>query len=130
MQITKYVSPDLLKRFEFHDYNHALAIITQEFPGEWAEIEDCLRRLRITTDELRKSGGNETDIPKKFEEVLAPYDWHEIRIAGDLTIQFYPRRGAKRSNFSHTAIHEKVIRGYIDGHNIDFLKGRIALDLE
>lgn len=32
--------------------------------------------------------------------------------------------------FSQEPFEEKVIPGYIDGHNIDFLKNRIAFDLE
>ena len=117
MDLREYIAPDLLEKFEFYSYNHALEIITQAFPAEWSEIVDCLRQLRITTDDLRESGGNETKIPKKFDDVLYPRGWREIRISGDLHIKFYP-------------FEEKVIPGYIDGHNIDFLKNRIAFDLE
>lgn len=70
MRIEEYVAPDLLEKFEFYNYNHALEIITQAFPEEWGQIEECLRRLSITTDDLREAGGNETNIPKKFDDVL------------------------------------------------------------
>ena len=122
MDLREYIAPDLLEKFEFYSYNHALEIITQAFPAEWSEIVDCLRQLRITTDDLRESGGNETKIPKKFDDVLYPRGWREIRISGDLHIKFYPRQAEP--------FEEKVIPGYIDGHNIDFLKNRIAFDLE
>ena len=56
MDLREYIGPDLLEKFEFCSYNHALEIITQAFPEEWNEIVDCLRRLRITTDDLRESG--------------------------------------------------------------------------
>ena len=121
LDLREYIAPDLLEKFEFYSYNHALEIITQAFPAEWSEIVDCLRQLRITTDDLRESGGNETKIPKKFDDVLYPRGWREIRISGDLHIKFYPRQ---------EPFEEKVIPGYIDGHNIDFLKNRIAFDLE
>ena len=49
MQIEEYVSPDLLEKFEFYNYNHALEIITQAFPEEWGQIVECLRKLSITT---------------------------------------------------------------------------------
>ena len=91
---------------------------------------DCLRQLRITTDDLRESGGNETKIPKKFDDVLYPRGWREIRISGDLHIKFYPRQAEQRGRLSQEPFEEKVIPGYIDGHNIDFLKNRIAFDLE
>lgn len=130
MDLREYIAPDLLEKFEFYSYNHALEIITQAFPAEWSEIVDCLRQLRITTDDLRQSGGNETKIPKKFDDVLYPRGWREIRISGDLHIKFYPRQAEQRGRFSQELFEEKVIPGYIDGHNIDFLKNRIAFDLE
>ena len=130
MDLREYIAPDLLEKFEFYSYNHALEIITQAFPAEWTEIVDFLRQLRITTDDLRESGGNETKIPKKFDDVLYPRGWREIRISGDLHIKFYPRQAEQRGRFSQEPFEEKVIPGYIDGHNIDFLKNRIAFDLE
>ena len=130
MDLREYIAPDLLEQFEFYSSNHALEIITQAFPAEWSEIVDCLRQLRITTDDLRESGGNETKIPKKFDDVLYPRGWREIRISGDLHIKFYPRQAEQRGRFSQEPFEEKVIPGYIDGHNIDFLKNRIAFDLE
>ena len=130
MDLREYIAPDLLEKFEFYSYNHALEIITQAFPAEWSEIVDCLRQLRITTDDLRESGGNETKIPKKFDDVLYPRGWREIRISGDLHIKFCPRQAEQRGRFSQEPFEEKVIPGYIDGHNIDFLKNRIAFDLE
>ena len=126
MDLREYIAPDLLEKFEFYSYNHALEIITQAFPAEWSEIVDCLRQLRITTDDLRESGGNETKIPKKFDDVLYPRGWREIRISGDLHIKFYPRQAEQRGRFSQEPFEEKVI----PGHNIDFLKNRIAFDLE
>lgn len=130
MRVEDYVAPELLDRYEFYSYNHALEILTQAFPSEWANLEDCLRRLSITTDDLREAGGNETNIPKKFDDVLYPYGWREIRISGDLHIKFFPRQAEQRGRFSSTPYEEKIIQGYIDGHNIDFLKGRVAFDLE
>ena len=92
MRISDYIDADLLDRFEFYNYNHAIEIITQAFPKEWSDVVECLRKLDITTDDLREAGGNETKIPKKFDDVLYPCGWREIRISGDLHIKFYPRQ--------------------------------------
>lgn len=99
MRLEDYIDADLLDRFEFYNYNHAVEIITQAFPEEWSNIVDCLRRLDITTDDLREAGGNETNIPKKFDDVLYPYGWREIRISGDLHIKFFPRQADQRDAF-------------------------------
>lgn len=130
MKISDYIAHDILDKFEFYNYNHALEIITQAFPDEWHEIEECLRKLNISKADLQEAGGNETNIPKKFDDVLYPYGWREIRISGDMHIKFYPRKAEQRGRFSNIPYEEHVIENYIDGHNIDFIKNRVAFDLE
>ena len=100
MTVQDYIEKDLLEKFEFYSYNHAIEILTQAFPEEWHALTDCLRRLDITTDDLREAGGNETKIPKKFDDILYPLGWREIRISGDLHIKFYPRQAEQRGRFS------------------------------
>lgn len=126
-----YIDEDLFSRFEFHNYGHALEILHDAFPVEWAEIQDCLRKLTLSVSDIKKAGGNESPIPKKFDEVLYPYGWREIRISGDLIVKKYPRQVAqRRGRFSDVPYETQTIAGYIDGHNIDFLKNRVAFDLE
>ena len=129
MKLEDYIEEDLLEKFEFYNYNHALEIITQAFPDEWENIVACLRQFAISTDDLRQAGGNETNIPKRIDNVLRPMDWNEIKISGDLHVKVYPRKG-KKGRFSDEHTEEKVIKGYIDGHNIDYVKDRVAFDLE
>ena len=54
------ISEDLSEKYEFHNYGHALEILSDAFPTEWEEIQDCLRKLVISVDELKQSGGNES----------------------------------------------------------------------
>lgn len=130
MNTSDCIPHDLLQRFEFYNYNHALEILTQSFPTEWAEIVTCLQHLQITLSDLIEAGGNETNIPKKFDDILYPLGWREIKISGDLHMKFFPRKGNQRGRFSALPNDERIIEGYIDGHNIDFVKGRVAFDLE
>lgn len=131
MKVEKYIKPLLLERFEFFNYGHALEILHDAFPIEWKELQDCLSGLRLTVEDIARAGGNESPIPKKFDEVLYPYGWREIRISGDLIVKKYPRQTVqRRGRFSDEPYEIETISGYIDGHNIDFLKNRIAFDLE
>lgn len=125
----QYIRKDLLDRFEFQNYGHALKILSEAFPDEWKDIQDCLSALNISVEDLTAAGGNETAIPKKFDDILYPRGWREIRITGDLLVKMYPR-GKSRGRFSSEPFDEKLIEGYIDGHNIDFIKGKVAFDLE
>lgn len=127
----EYIPQELLSRFEFYNYGHALEILNSAFPTEWAELQQCLRQLRLTASDIKKAGGNESPIPKKFDDTLYPLGWREIRISGDLTVKKYPRQAVqRRGRFADQPYEIEVIPGYIDGHNIDFLKNRVAFDLE
>jgi hypothetical protein len=82
-------------------------------------------------DDIKTAGGNESPIPKKFDDVLYPFGWREIRISGDLIVKKYPRQASQRKGrFSDEPYETETIEGYIDGHNIDFLKNKVAFDLE
>ena len=130
MDIQKYIPPELTNKFEFDSYGHAIEILTEAFPEEWRELRECLQKLEITRDDIIQEGGNESPIPKKFDEVLYPYGWKEIKITGDLIVKMYPRRANQRGRFSNEPFDQKTIVGYIDGHNIDFVKNKVAFDLE
>lgn len=99
MRISDYIDADLLDRFEFHNYNHAIEIITQAFPDEWSEVVECLRKLNITTDDLREAGGNETKIPKKFDDVLYPLDGEKYEFLVTCTLSFIRDRPIKGDAF-------------------------------
>lgn len=127
----RYIDADIRDRFEFYSYGHALEILHDAFPVEWEEVQTCLRQLRLTVADLKTAGGNESPIPKKFDHVLYPFGWREIRISGDLIVKKYPRQTAqRRGRFADQPYETEKIEGYIDGHNIDFLKNRVAFDLE
>lgn len=130
MEEKKYIQENLLDKFEFQNYGHALEILNEAFPEEWKEIQECLEKLFISVDDIKAAGGNETAIPKKFDDVLYPLGWREIRITGDLLVKLYPRKANQRGRFEKEPFEEKSIEGYIDGHNIDFIKGKVAFDLE
>lgn len=124
--------PDMLReKFEFYNYGHALEILSDAFSDEWREIQECLEKLSISISDIKTDGGNESPIPKKFDDVLYPLGWREIKITGDLLVKLYPRKNAQRRGaFSDEPFEEKTINGYIDGHNIDFIKNKVAFDLE
>ena len=126
-----FIDKELLMKYEFLEYGHALTILRSAFPQEWKELCECLKRFELSCEEIKKAGGNESPIPKKFDDVLYPFGWREIRISGDLEVKKYPRQAAqRRGRFSNEPYESKIIKGYIDGHNIDFLKNRVAFDLE
>jgi len=65
---------------------------------------------------------SESQIPKKYNDILIPRGWQEIKFSGDLHVKVFHRSGS--------LIEERIVTKYIDGHNIDYVKGKIAFDLE
>lgn len=96
MDNKEYIENGLLDKYEFYNYGHALEILHNAFPREWKELQECFRKLTLSLADIKKSGGNESPIPKKFDDVLYPYGWREIRISGDLIVKKYPRQTAQR----------------------------------
>ena len=131
--IDSRIPPELRSKFEFHNFGHALEILSLSRPNEWFEILSALQKFQIPLSAVKKGGGNESDIPKIFDHLLRPKGWKEIRISGDLIVKMYPRlagRGKKKGEFSKTPSSQTTIEGYIDGHNIDYVKNSVAFDLE
>lgn len=125
------VDSSLLRKYEFFNYGHALEILHDAFGEEWQEIQRTLLSVKLSIRDISQAGGNESPIPKKFDDFLYPLGWREIRISGDLTVKKFPRQAVqRRGRFSDVPFETETIYGFIDGHNIDFLKNKVAFDLE
>ncbi len=93
------------------------------FKSEMDELVEALLSFRISTSDIISGGGNESNIPKKISALLHPKGWLETRIEGDLIIRKTVHGEVKETS-------EFLIKDYIDGHKVDYVKGRIAFDLE
>ena len=123
MDCRDYIAEDLWSRFEFFNYGHAVEIIHEAYPEEWHEIEEALRNLKIPLSAVKAPGGSESEIPRLLSAYLRPRGWEEIRITGDLIITATVRD-------SEIAPRVTTLKGWIDGHNIDYVKARVAVDME
>lgn len=61
---SNYISPAILELYSVWDYRHAGAILKTEFPNELADLQAALLHFRFTDEQVRKGGGNESDMPK------------------------------------------------------------------
>lgn len=125
---------DLQDRYKFASYGRAISVLAHGFPEEYAEIVDALRRFSITTDMIRKPGGNESEIPKAIAGILRPQNWYETSIRGDLVIartwktpDGFTKAGKPKFKKNTDEFRRE---NFFDGHKIDFVKGRVALDFE
>lgn len=133
--VERYISPDVCALYDVFSYRHAAAILANSFPEQLREIEQALLSFSITTHDIGIPGGNESDMPKKFSRVLRPANWLEARIQGDLLVrlQEYSEEfleNGKSRKIKLPTTEAKSIRNFIDGHKIDYVKDRVAFDLE
>lgn len=131
MRVVTGISDALLEKYEFFDYGHAMEILSGSYPQEWRELTDCLERFEISLADIAKEGGNKSNIPKTFDDLLFPKGWKEVKITADLLIKKGERSSRSGSHgFKPERVEELTVEGYIDGHNIDFVKSKVAFDLE
>lgn len=123
-EVSRYIDPRVLGRYDVYSYRHAAAILATAFPEELGEIQQALLEFRITTRDIGTPGGNESVIPKKFSNLLRPKGWIEARIQGDLSVRMITKHE------KHEEGKSLVLESFIDGHKIDYVKGRVAFDLE
>ena len=127
-EIARFIPADIRERYEVHSYRHAAAILGTSTPNELGEILDALRQFTIKQEWLVAGGGNESAIPKAVSQLLRPKGWFETRIHGDLlvTLEVHQENGSKRE-----IKREQIIRkAFLDGHKVDYVKNRVAFDLE
>lgn len=146
------VPKDIRELYEVHNYRNAAQVLATGCSAEYREILEGLRAFRLTLADIRKPGGNESDIPKRISKLLRAKGWLETRIKGDLIIQKVSgstRAGKKAKTESEEAdeeadtvvtIEELKRQGYgveritrenfLDGHKVDYVKNRVAFDME
>lgn len=107
---SQHIPEDIQALYEIYDFNHAAAILAVEFPSEFDEILDVLRKFRIKTSDITAAGGNESNIPKLISSVLRPLGWAEDKLKAEMVVD-------------GQTIHA-------DTHKVDYLKKRVAFDLE
>lgn len=115
---------EIKDKYEFYNFNSAAEILSQTHSAEFEEIVDALGRFTVEVKDITAKGGNESRIPKKLSELLRPQGWKELEISGDLVVRLL--EGKARN----TPVSEFVLKEFISGHKIDYVKGNVAVDLE
>lgn len=120
--IENIVPIDIREKFEVFSYRNAANVLGNSFPDHYSEILSALRKFEISTTQIRMPGGSKSEIAK-YVDTLFGENWRETRISADLCVKLMPPKG--------TEVFESYTReGFLDGHRIDFVDGRVALDLE
>jgi hypothetical protein len=79
--------------------------------------------MKVTQTMIRLPGGSKGPIAKHVDGLFDD-DWVEARISADLHVRLVHAKQKDR------VLRSYVREGYLDGHRIDFVNGKVALDLE
>lgn len=123
--VGKVFPKSLRHKFEIYSYRNAAAVLAQGFPDHLVDILSALEEFEISEEMIRSPGGSKGPIAKYVDTLFnEAAGWRETRITADLHVKLMhaQKRKAVLSEYSR--------EGFLDGHRIDFLKGRVALDLE
>jgi hypothetical protein len=153
--IDAFIPEDIRNLYEIHNYRNAAQVLATGCSDEFQEIIEGLRAFRLTLADIRKPGGNESDIPKRISNLLRAKGWMETRIKGDLLITKVVGSSGKKSgrkaksngneeeeeDESNTLEKIETLKkkgnadyitreNFLDGHKVDYVKKRVAFDLE
>jgi CRISPR-associated protein Csd2 len=116
-----FLPQSITERYEVHSFRHALEVLSVGCSKEFKELIAALEQFKLSVNDITAQGGNESQVPKKIASLLRPTGWHETRIRGDLLIKIESPGQPDR---------EDRIENFLDGHKVDFVKERVAFDLE
>lgn len=137
--VAAMMPPGLMEKYEVHSYRSAATILAMSHKAEFQDLCDVLADFTITEKMIRTAGGNESDIPKLLSAALRPKGWHETIIRGDLHVEKISRRMVsvgksgkllKKPRFERAEPELLKREKYLDGHKVDYVKGKVAFDLE
>lgn len=108
--LSKNLPKFILESYECHEWKHASAILTQDFPNEWADILAVLSSFRLRKSWVTTPGGRKSKVSSYIDEFLYAREWEEKKFETGVVLD------GKRID-SPT-------------HQIDCFKNGIALEIE
>lgn len=102
--------PFVRDNYECHEWKHASAILSQDFPAEWKDLLDLLVMFRLRKSWITQGGGNKTRLARFIDRFLTDRGWEEKQF--------------------QTAIEVDGKRQDSPTHKIDCYKNGIALEIE
>jgi hypothetical protein len=96
--------------YECHEWKHASAIVSQDFPEEWGDLLALLMSLRLRKSWIAVGGGNKSKLASYVDEFLVARGWTEKQF--------------------QTAIEVDGHRLDSPTHKVDCFKNGIALEVE
>ena len=99
-----------MENYDIHEWRHAIAILQNDFPNEWCDIEQALENFRFYKSWVNTGGGRKSKVADSIDGSLYQLGWSEK--------QFKTRVMVDQTSMDSPT------------HKIDCYKNRIALEVE
>jgi hypothetical protein len=104
------IPKDISARYQFHEWNHAAAVLRGDFRKEWNDLLGCLRDFWLRKSAIVVGGGGRSEIPVHLDGYLNKRGWAEKQF--DISIRV---DGAEID---------------IPTHKIDNFKNKVGIEVE
>ncbi|MBZ0253630.1 MAG: restriction endonuclease [Candidatus Methylomirabilis sp.] len=101
---------DLRALYEIHEWRHACAVLSRDFPKEWDDLIRVLRDFRLLRGDVEKKGGNKS------------------AVATALDSAFYARGWRQKSFETSVVVDDATFKS--PTHEVDCFKNGVALEVE
>ena len=102
--------PFISSSYECDEWKHASAILSQDFPNEWADLLDVLSAFRLQKSWVTSGGGNKSQLSAFIDGFLTKRGWIEKQF--------------------QTAIEVDGARLNAPTHKIDCFRNGVAVEIE
>ena len=107
---TELIPAFITQNFEVHEWRHATAILSEDFPNEFADICDVLTRFRLLKSQIIEHGKNKSRIAGWIDGEFSKKGWVEKRFETKITVD--------------TTVTDSPT------HAVDCFKNRVAFEIE
>lgn len=108
--LTRNLPSFIQRHYECHEWKHASAILTQDFPSEWSDIVRVLEAFRLKKSWITTPGGRKSQVSKFIDESLYACGWVEKKFSTGIVLD------------------DETLES--PTHQIDCFKNEIALEIE
>jgi hypothetical protein len=102
--------PFIRENYEVHEWRHACAVLSTDFPAEWRDICDVFSEFRLRHSHIAVPGGRKSKVAESIDRAFERRGWREKKFKTQIKVddQMYD---------SPT-------------HSVDCFKNRIGLEIE
>ena len=101
---------NIRNKYEIHEWNHAIAVLRNDFPEEWGDLIAALSEFRLKKSEILTPGGRKSKIATSIDSKLLDRGWVEKGFDIKINVDESERESPT--------------------HKVDCFKNRVAIEVE